>query len=82
MYLYYDAVLVEVISTTVEQTQFLQELCLNWKLLHCVSVLWCIAYLLHCAVVFAPSLVSVFLRLLRLKELLAVEVSDLLVCDP
>ena len=82
MYLYYDAVLVEVISTTVEQTQFLQELCLNWKLLHCVSVLRCIAYLLHGAVVLAPSLVSVFLRLLRLKELLAVEVSDLLVCDP
>ena len=82
MYLYNDAVLVEVISTTVEQAQFLQKFRLNWKLLHCVSVLRCIANLLHGAVVLSPSSVSVFLRLLRVEELLAVEVGDLLVCDP
>ena len=41
-----------------------------------------IANLFECAVVLAPTLVSVALRLLGLEELLAVEVGDLLVGNP
>ena len=82
MYLYYDTILVEVIATTIEKSQFLQEVRLYWKQLQGVSVSWCISNLFESAVVLSPTVVGIRLCLLRLKELLAVEVGNLLVGNP
>ena len=82
MYLYDDTILVEVIATTIEKSQLLQEVRLYWKLLHGVPISWCISNLFESAVVLSPTVVGIRLCLLRLKELLAVEVGDLLVGNP
>ena len=82
MYLYYDTILVEVIATTIEKSQLLQEVRLYWKLLQCVPISWCISNLFESGVVLSPTSVGIRLCLLRLQELLAVEVSDLLVGNP
>ena len=82
MYLYYDTILVEVIATTIEKTQLLQEVRLYRKLLHGVPVSWRISNFFESAVVLSPTAVGIRLCLLRLKELLAVEVGYLLVGYP
>ena len=82
MYLYDDTILVEVIATTIEKSQFLQEVRLYWKLLQGVPISWCISNLFESAVVLSPTVVGIRLCLFRLKELLAVEVGDLLVGNP
>ena len=82
MYLYYDTILVEVIATTIEKSQLLQEVRLYWKLLQGVPVSWCISNLFESAVVLSPTAIGLRLRLLRQKELLAVEVGYLLVGYP
>ena len=82
MYLYYDTILVEVIATTIEKSQLLQEVRLYWKLLQCVPISRCISNLFESGVVLSPTSVGIRLCILRLQELLAVEVSDLLVGNP
>ena len=82
MYLYDDTILVEIIATTIEQSQLLQKVRLYWKLLQSVPISWCISNLFESGVVLSPTSVSIRLCLLRLQELLAVEVSDLLVGNP
>lgn len=82
MYLYDDTILVEVIATTIEKSQFLQEVRLYWKLLQGVPISRCISNLFESAVVLSSTVVGIRLCLLRLKELLAVEVGDLLVGNP
>ena len=82
MYLYDDTILVEVISTTIEKSQLLQKVRLYWKLLQGVPISWCISNLFDSAVFLSPTVVGIRLCLLRLKELLAVEVGDLLVGNP
>lgn len=82
MYLYDDTILVEVIATTIEKSQFLQEVRLYWKLLQSVPISWCISNLFESAVFLSPTSVSIRLCLLLLKELLAVEVGDLIVGNP
>ena len=82
MYLYNDTVLVEVIATTIEKSQLLQEVRLYRELLQGVPVSWRISNLFESAVVLSPTAVGIRLCLLRLKELLAVEVGNLLVGYP
>ena len=82
MYLYNDTILIEVIATTIEKPQLLQEVRLYWKLLQGVPVNWRISNLFESAVVLSPTVVGIRLRLLRLKELLAVEVGYLLIGNP
>ena len=82
MYLYDDTILVEVIATTIEKSQLLQEVRLYWKLLQGVPISWCISNLFESGVVLSPTFVGIRLCLLRLKELLAVDVGDLLVGNP
>ena len=82
MYLYDDTILVEVIATTIEKSQLLQEVRLYWKLLQGVPISWCISNLFESGVVLSPTVVGIRLCLLRLKELLAVEVGNLLVGYP
>ena len=82
MYLYDDTILVEVIATTIEKSQLLQEVRLYWKLLQGVPISWCISNLFDSAVFLSPTVVGIRLCLLRLKELLAVKVGDLLVGNP
>ena len=82
MYLYDDTILVEVIATTIEKSQLLQEVRLYWKLLQSVSVSRCISNLFESGVVLSPTSVGIRLCLLRLQELLAVKVGDLLVGNP
>ena len=82
MYLYYDTVLVEIIATTIEKSQLLQEVRLYWKLLQGVPISRCISNLFESAVVLPPTAIGIRLCLLRLKELLAVEVGYLLVGNP
>ena len=45
MYLYDDTILVEVIATTIEKSQLLQEVRLYWKLLQCAPISRCISIL-------------------------------------
>jgi hypothetical protein len=69
-------------SQRFEQSQFLQEVRLYWKQLQGVPISWCISNLFESGVVLSPTVVGIRLCLLRLKELLAVKVGDLLVGNP